>query len=145
MKEYDEGSRFISARHEETKFYEAMDVRFRPAGRTRCVGGDRVRVQRDRRELPLASALLLPFRVRTMFLAWVMLALFLLGLGRLHAGDEIETGGFVTATAQEADEGYFAVGGDAMVVVKPGSGLQRWLKSHSGLRVRLVLSPDAMQ
>ena len=80
-----------------------------------------------------------------MFLAWVMLALFLLGLGRLHAGDEIETGGFVTATAQEADEGYFAVGGDAMVVVKPGSGLQRWLKSHSGQRVRLVLSPDAVE
>jgi hypothetical protein len=78
-----------------------------------------------------------------MFLAWLTLALLLLALGRLtHAGDEMEVAGFVNATVQEADEGYFAVGGDAMVVVKQGSGLQRWLKSHSGQRVRLVLTAD---
>ena len=82
--------------------------------------------------------------MRPMFLAWLTLALLLLALGRLsHAGDQMEVAGFINATAQEADEGYFAVGGDAMVVVKQGSGLQRWLKSHSGQRVRLVLAPDS--
>ena len=49
--------------------------------------------------------------------------------------------GFVTATDQEASEGYFAIGGDAMVVVKPGSGLQRWLKTHSGQPIRVTLEP----
>jgi hypothetical protein len=79
-----------------------------------------------------------------MFLAWLTLALLLLALGRLsHAGEQMEVAGFVSATDQEANEGYFAVGGDAMVVVKQGSGLQRWLKAHSGQRVRLVLAPDS--
>ena len=78
-----------------------------------------------------------------MFFAWLTLALLLFALGRLtHAGEQIEVAGFINATDQEADEGYFAVGGDAMVVVKQGSGLQRWLKSHSGQRIRLVLAPD---
>jgi hypothetical protein len=81
-----------------------------------------------------------------MFLAWLTLALLLFGLGRLtHAGDQLEVAGFVNATAQEADEGYFAVGSDAMIVVKQGSGLQRWLKGHSGDRVRLALSVDTSQ
>jgi hypothetical protein len=81
--------------------------------------------------------------MRPMFLAWLTLALLLFGLGRLtHAGDQLEVAGFVNATAQEADEGYFAVGNDAMIVVKQGSGLQRWLKSHSGQRVRLALALD---
>jgi hypothetical protein len=78
-----------------------------------------------------------------MFLAWLTLALLLLGLGKLsHAGDQMEVAGFVSATDREADDGYFAVGGDAMVVVKRGSGLQRWLKAHSGQRVRLALTLD---
>ena len=81
--------------------------------------------------------------MRPMFLAWLTLAFLLLVLGRLsHAGDQMEVAGFINSTDQEADEGYFAVGGDAMVVVKQGSGLQRWLKSHSGQRIRLVLAPD---
>lgn len=78
-----------------------------------------------------------------MFLAWLTLAFLLFALGQFtSAGDQMEVAGFVNATAQEADEGYFAVGGDAMVVVKQGSGLQRWLKMHSGQRIRLVLAPD---
>src|SRR5262245_18562974 len=81
--------------------------------------------------------------MRPMFLAWLTLALLLLALARLsHAGEQIEVAGFINATDQEADEGYFAVGGDAMFVVKQGSGLQRWLKAHSGQRVRLVLAPE---
>lgn len=79
--------------------------------------------------------------MRTLFLAWVILALLLFGLGTLtRAGGEVETAGYLTATDQEADEGYFAVGSDAMLVVKQGSGLQRWLKMHKGEQVRLNLS-----
>ena len=77
------------------------------------------------------------------FLAWLALALILLGLGRLsRAGDELAVGGFLTATEQEADDGYFAIGGETMVVVKQGTSLQRWLKMHSGRRVRITLQPD---
>ena len=78
--------------------------------------------------------------MRTFFLAWLALALILLGLGRLsRAGDELAIGGFLTATEQEANDGYFAVGGDTMVVVKQGSSMQRWLKTHSGQRIRVTL------
>jgi hypothetical protein len=78
--------------------------------------------------------------VRPFFLAWLTLALLLFALGRLsHAGDELAIAGFVTATEQEATDGYFAVGSDAMVVVKQGTSLQRWLKMHSGVRVRVTL------
>ena len=82
--------------------------------------------------------------MRPFFLVWLTLALLLFALGRLsHAGDEMAIVGFVTATDQEASEGYFAIGGDAMMVVKPASGVQRWLKTHSGQRIRITLEPDA--
>ena len=88
----------------------------------------------------MALPLLFRTRVRPFFLAWLTVALLLLALGRLsHAGDELAIAGFVTATDQEATDGYFSVGGDAMLVVKPGTGLQRWLKAHAGQRVRLAL------
>jgi hypothetical protein len=78
--------------------------------------------------------------VRPFFLAWLTLALILFALGRLsRAGDELAIAGFVTATEQEAADGYFALGGDTMVVVKQGSSLQRWLKMHGGQRVRVTL------
>lgn len=78
--------------------------------------------------------------MRPFFLAWLTLALLLLALGRLsHAGDELAIAGFVTATEQDATDGYFGVGSDAMVVVKQGTSLQRWLTMHSGVRVRVTL------
>ena len=81
--------------------------------------------------------------VRPFFLAWLTLALLLFGLGRFtSAGDELAYAGFVTATDQEARDGYFSVGDDAMVVVKPGTGLQRWLIAHGGQKVRITLEPD---
>ena len=83
------------------------------------------------------------FGVRPYFLAWLSLALLLLGLGKMTlAGDQMSISGFVSATDQEATEGYFAVGGDALVVAKQGSGLQRWLKTHSGQRIRVTLEPS---
>jgi hypothetical protein len=78
--------------------------------------------------------------VRPFFLAWLTLALLLLGLGQFTAAsDELAIAGFVTATDQEATEGYFGVGDDAMMVVKQGTGLQRCLKAHSGQKIKITL------
>jgi hypothetical protein len=80
--------------------------------------------------------------MRFFSLAWLVLAFLLLGLGHYtHAGDRLEIAGFLTATDQEAADGYFSLGDDAMVVVTQASGLQRWLKGHAGQRVRLSLEP----
>ena len=79
--------------------------------------------------------------MRVLFLTWLMLVLLLLGLGRLTAGDRLEIAGFLTATDQEASDGYFSLNGDTMVVVKQDSGLQHWLKGHAGQRVRVTLEP----
>jgi hypothetical protein len=82
--------------------------------------------------------------MRSLFLAWIALALLLFGLGTLtHAGGTLEMAGYLTATDQEAEDGYFAIGSDAMMVVKPGSSLQRWLKTHKGEKVRVSLSTES--
>jgi len=47
--------------------------------------------------------------------------------------------GQVSATEQESDEGYFAVGGDTMVVAKPESALHHWLRTHNGQQVRVTI------
>ena len=81
--------------------------------------------------------------MRRFFLAWLTLALLLLVLGKFTAaGDEIALAGFLNATEQEAAEGYFGVGSDAMVVVKQGSGVQRWLQAHAGQRIRVTLTTE---
>lgn len=49
--------------------------------------------------------------------------------------------GRVSATDQEADEGYFAIDQQTMVVVKPGSELHAYLRAQAGKRVRLVVEP----
>ena len=81
--------------------------------------------------------------MRSFFLALLVLAFLLLGPGRFtHAGDRLEIAGFLTATDQEAADGYFSLGDDAMVVVTHASGLQRWLKGHAGQRIRVTLEPE---
>jgi hypothetical protein len=94
----------------------------------------------------MALQLLFRTRVRPFFLAWLTVALLLLALGRLsHAGDELSVAGFVTATEQEASDGYFSVGGDAMLVVKPGTSLQRWMQVHAGQHVRVTVETAGLE
>ena len=50
--------------------------------------------------------------------------------------------GQVSATEQESDEGYFAVGGDTMVVAKPESPLHNWLRTHNGQQVRVTIEVE---
>jgi hypothetical protein len=50
--------------------------------------------------------------------------------------------GRLSATDQEADEGYFAVDQQTMIVVKPGSDLHTYLRGMAGKRVRITVEPD---
>ena len=50
--------------------------------------------------------------------------------------------GRLGATDQEAQEGYFAIDNETMLVVKPGSELHAYLRSRVGQRVRVTLEPE---
>ena len=49
--------------------------------------------------------------------------------------------GRLGATDQEAQEGYFAIDQQTMIVVKPGSELHTYLKGKVGQRVRITVEP----
>jgi hypothetical protein len=49
--------------------------------------------------------------------------------------------GRLSATDQEADEGYFAIDQQTMLVVKPGSDLHAYLRGKAGKRVRITVEP----
>jgi hypothetical protein len=49
--------------------------------------------------------------------------------------------GRVGATDQEAQEGYFAIDNQTMIVVKPGSDLHNYMRGRVGQRVRVTIEP----
>ena len=51
--------------------------------------------------------------------------------------------GRLGATDQEAQEGYFAIDNETMIVVKPESDFHAYLRSRIGQRVRITIEPDA--
>ncbi|HSL23304.1 MAG TPA: hypothetical protein VK886_17375 [Vicinamibacterales bacterium] len=60
--------------------------------------------------------------------------------GAIAAGiDEATVIAELTAADHEADEGYFSVGEGTTVLARPGSDLHRWLATHRGQKVRLVI------
>ncbi len=73
----------------------------------------------------------------------------LLVLGLIAAGVAVAAQqGFIVrgrigATDQEAQEGYFAVDNQTMIVVKPGSELHGYLRSRVGQRVRISIEPES--
>ena len=74
----------------------------------------------------------------------VLVALFgmvLMGL-RVAAQDGFTVRGRLGATDQEAQEGYFAIDQQTMIVVKPNSELHAYLKGKVGQRVRITVQPD---
>ena len=75
-------------------------------------------------------------------IALVTLGLLLTGLAVSHASDRDET--VVTVQVSSADhevqEGYFALGEQATVMVKPGSDLYRFLSRQRGRKVKIVLT-----
>ena len=76
---------------------------------------------------------------------WLVLALLLIGvsIGRAWDKDEAVVTVQVTSADHEADEGYFSLGEQGTVVVKPGSDLFRFLNRHRGQKVRIVLTQSA--
>jgi hypothetical protein len=77
--------------------------------------------------------------------AWMVVALLLLGLSIGRASDKDET--VVTVQVNSADheiqEGYFALGEQATVMVKPGSDLYQFLSRQRGRKVKIVLTEAA--
>lgn len=80
--------------------------------------------------------------MRTATLGWMAAALMFVGLGVSQAGDGDETVVTVEVSSaeHEADEGYFALGGDVTVMAKPGSDLHRFLTRQRGRKVKIVLT-----
>ena len=62
-----------------------------------------------------------------------------LGAGGALAADGFSFAGLVGATEQEAQEGYFAVDRQTMIVVKPDSPLHAYMRAKTGQRVRITI------
>lgn len=77
--------------------------------------------------------------------AWMVLALLLVGLsvGRAYDKDETIVTVQVSSADHEVQEGYFALGEQATVMVKPGSDLYQFLSRQRGHKVRIVLTEAA--
>ena len=80
--------------------------------------------------------------VRNAMIGWMMVAALLLGLSIGRAADNNETSMTVQVSAaeHETDEGYFSLGKDATVMVKPGSALHQFLTRQNGHNVRVTLT-----
>ena len=76
--------------------------------------------------------------------AWMVLALFLVGISIGRAAEREKDETMVTVQVSSADhevqEGYFALGEQATVMVKPGSDLYQFLSRQRGKKVKIVLT-----
>ena len=72
---------------------------------------------------------------------YLVVALMVATFG-VSAGNGIELRGNLSANDTEREEGYIAIAQDTVLMVRPGSELHKWLKSHSGQSVRIVVEPD---
>lgn len=76
--------------------------------------------------------------------AWMILALFLVGISLGRAAEQERDETIVTVQVNSADheiqEGYFALGEQATVMVKPGSELFEFLSRQRGRKVKIVLT-----
>jgi hypothetical protein len=74
----------------------------------------------------------------------VLVAVFgLLLMGFVAAQEGFSVSGRLGATDQEAQEGYFAIDQQTMIVVKPGSDLHTYLKGKVGRRMRITVEPTS--
>jgi hypothetical protein len=69
-----------------------------------------------------------------------LIGTLLLGWG-VAAQEGFSLTGRLSATDQEADEGYFAIDQQTMIVVKPGSELHAYLRGQAGKHVRITVEP----
>jgi hypothetical protein len=73
--------------------------------------------------------------------AWLTLALILmaLGVGRAFDRDETSLTVKVSSADHETEEGYFSLGENLTVVVKPGTSLYQFLSRQRGHKIKIVL------
>jgi hypothetical protein len=83
-----------------------------------------------------------PFTVRNAMLGWLVVALLLIAMsiGRAAEIDETVVTVQITSADHELEEGYFSLGANGTLMVKPGSDLYRFLCRQRGRRVKIVLS-----
>ena len=70
------------------------------------------------------------------------LVIVLAGLG-VAAQEGFSLTGRLGATDQEAQEGYFAIDSQTMIVVRPGSEMHAFLRGKVGQRIRITVEPDS--
>ena len=72
----------------------------------------------------------------------MVVAALLLGmsLGRASDTDEAVLTAKVTSADHETDEGYFSLGKDTTLLVKPGTDLHRFLARENGREVKITLT-----
>lgn len=79
--------------------------------------------------------------VRGAAVIWFVVAMILAGLSvRANDRDEASLTVKVSSAEHEVQEGYFALGPDATLIVKPGSDLHRFLTRQNGQRVRITVT-----
>jgi hypothetical protein len=78
--------------------------------------------------------------MRRLVVILMILALLVAGVALAQQGFTLR--GRVGATDQEAQEGYFAIDNQTMIVVKPGSELHAYMRSRVGQRVRITIEPE---
>lgn len=83
--------------------------------------------------------------LRHAMVAWMALALMLLGLsvGRASDVDETTVTVQVSSADHELQEGYFTLGDSMTVMVKPGSELHKFLTRQRGRKVKISVSEVA--
>jgi hypothetical protein len=79
--------------------------------------------------------------VRIAMAAWLTLAFLLVALsvGRAADRDETVLTVKVSSADHETQEGYFSLGDNATLMVKPGSELYQFLTRQRGRKVKIVL------
>ena len=78
--------------------------------------------------------------MRRLVVILMILALLVAGVALAQQGFTLR--GRVGATDQEAQEGYFAIDNQTMIVVKPGSDLHNYMRARVGQRVRVTIEPQ---
>jgi hypothetical protein len=80
--------------------------------------------------------------VRGAMIGWLVVALILVAMsvGRAADRDESIMTAQVSSAEHETEEGYFSLGPEATVLVKPGTDLYRFLARQNGHKVRLTIT-----
>jgi hypothetical protein len=77
--------------------------------------------------------------MRTQVIAAALGVLVGLGAG-LAASSDVHVFGTLTAEPHEVEEGYFAIGTDSYLVLKPGSPAHEWMRERVGQRLTVTVS-----